>query len=39
MELEQEKYLTLLAEKYPTVQTVCREIGRASCRERVSINV
>ena len=26
MELEQEKYLALLAEKYPTVQTVCREI-------------
>lgn len=26
MELDQEKYLTLLAEKYPTIQTVCREI-------------
>ena len=26
MEFEQEKYLNLLAEKYPTIQTVCREI-------------
>ncbi len=26
MDFDQEKYLTLLAEKYPTVQTVCREI-------------
>ncbi len=26
MEFDQEKYLTLLAEKYPTIQAVCREI-------------
>lgn len=26
MELEQEKYLSLLSEKYPTIQSVCREI-------------
>lgn len=26
MEFDQEKYLTLLAEKYPTTQSICREI-------------